>query len=180
MIDYIFKSERLGFRNWRKEDVAKMIALNNDPEVMRYFPAKITPEQTKVFIEKMKTEYDQNRYCYFAVDVLEYDSFIGFIGLLNQDYAASFTPCVDIGWRLDKKYWNFGYATEGAKACLRYAFETIKIKEIIATAPQINTESIRVMQKIGMKQSLVFKHPKLKQFPKLENCVLYTIATDPL
>ncbi len=47
-------------------------------------------------------------YCYFATDELTSGKFIGFIGLMYQNYEADFTPCVDIGWRLAKKYWGKG------------------------------------------------------------------------
>ena len=57
----------------------------------------------------------------------------------------------------------------------RGTFEQIKLKEIIAVAPKINTPSINVMQKIGMQKIKNFKHPLLVDFPELETCVLYAI-----
>jgi RimJ/RimL family protein N-acetyltransferase len=70
-------------------------------------------------------------------------------------------------------FWGKGYATEGAKRCLKFGFNDLKLQEIIATAPKINLPSIRVMQKIGMQKIKDFKHPFLSDFPVLENCVLY-------
>jgi len=174
--EYLFKSERLGFRNWQEKDVSKMIAISADEEVMEFFPATAKPEETIAFIGKMKLELENFGYCYFAVDLLETKEFIGFIGLLNQNYTAPFTPCIDIGWRLAKNHWSNGYATEGAQSCLTYAFEKLQIKEIVATAPAINTKSIQVMKKIGMKKKLSFKHPKLINHPHLEECVCYSIS----
>ncbi len=176
MKEYLFKSSRLGFRNWLKEDEQKMIAISSDKDAMKYFPAPLTSNQTIAFIEKMKTEFKNYGFCYFAVDLLIDGTFIGFIGLLNQDYEAPFTPCVDIGWRLDKAHWHQGYATEGANACLTYAFHELQLKEIVAIAPIVNTDSINVMKKIGMQEALHFKHPKLMDFPALENCVCFSIT----
>jgi RimJ/RimL family protein N-acetyltransferase len=172
---YLFTSERLGFRNWLDSDIAKMIDISSDPDVMEFFPAIATKIQTVEFIERMKLMYIEKGYCYFAVDQLKDESFIGFIGLCYQTYESQFTPSVDIGWRLNKKCWNNGLATEGAKKCLDYTFNVIELESIISTTPIINTKSIRVMEKIGMQKLTEFKHPRLKSNEKLEWCICYEI-----
>ena len=175
--EYLFQSERLGFRNWIDSDTPKMIDISSDPDVMEFFPSIATKIQTIEFINRMKLMYIEKGYCYFAVDQLKDESFIGFIGLCYQTYESQFTPSVDIGWRLNKKYWNNGLATEGAKKCLDYGFNKLGLKNIIATTPIINIKSIRVMEKIGMEKLTEFKHPRLKSNEKLENCVCYEITS---
>ena len=174
--EYLFQSERLGFRNWINSDTPKMIGISSDPHVMQFFPAIATKIQTVEFIDRMKLMYIEKGYCYFAVDQLKDESFIGFIGLCYQTYESQFTPSVDIGWRLNKKYWNNGLATEGAKKCLNYGFNVIELKNIISTSPIINTKSIRVMEKIGMAKLTEFKHPRLKSNKRLEDCICYEIT----
>ena len=173
--EYLFQSERLGFRNWIDSDTPKMIDISSDPDVMEFFPAIATKIQTVEFIDRMKLMCIEKGYCYFAVDQLKDESFIGFIGLCYQTYESQFTPGVDIGWRLNKKYWNNGLATEGAKKCLEYGFNVIKLKNIISTTPRINIKSIRVMEKIGMEKLAEFQHPRLKSDKRLEDCVCYEI-----
>ena len=173
---YLFQSERLGFRNWSENDIYEMTFISGDPEVMNCFPAVATPKQTKEFMSKMSAMCEEKNYCYFAVDRLEDQQFMGFIGLCEQNFEADFTPCIDIGWRLGKAFWNNGYATEGAKKCLDYAFQELHLKKIISTAPEINMTSIHVMEKIGMKKKSNFKHPRLKGNERLENCVCYEIS----
>lgn len=173
---YIFTSKRLGFRNWYEDDIPKMTQISANPEVMKFFPNTATSEQTTDFIQRMQKMFEEKEYCYFAVDILESLEFIGFIGLAWQDYEASFAPCIDIGWRLDTKFWNRGFATEGAKRCVQYAFEHLNITNIVSTATQMNKKSIRVMEKIGMQKLLDFKHPKLLGSTKFENCVCYYIS----
>jgi ribosomal-protein-alanine N-acetyltransferase len=56
------------------------------------------------------------------------NSFIGFVGLHQAEVELPFIPCVEIGWRLSKKYWNNGYATEAGRAALKFAFEILKLK----------------------------------------------------
>jgi len=150
MIDYLFSSKRLGFRNWSLDDLNAMTALNDDDAVMEFFPLKPSRQNTKEFIIRMQQQFSKNGFCYFAVDLLDTKEFIGFIGLSEQTYLESLGPFVDIGWRLKKSVWNKGYATEGAIACLDFGFHHIGLDIIYSVAPEINTKSEFIMKKIGM------------------------------
>lgn len=173
MINYLFRSERLGFRDWQASDLHQMVLINMDPDVMRYFPSTQDEITTATFIRTMQAHLQERGFCYFAVDLLETGEFIGFIGLMYKDFEAAFTPCIDIGWRLGKQYWYKGLATEGAKRCLDYAFEELKIPEVYAMAPAVNLPSISVMKKIGMNKIAEFIHPAIADDERLRNCVLY-------
>ena len=170
---YLFCSERLGFRVWNEADTLPFLALNQDAEVMRFFPKTLNLEEVRAFIIRMQELYAQKGYCYFAVEELQTQHFIGCIGLADQTFEAPFTPCVDIGWRLAKEFWNKGYATEGAKRCLDYAFQVLELKQIVALCPQCNLPSERVMQKIGLQKVGTFQHSKLLDFAHLVDCVWY-------
>jgi RimJ/RimL family protein N-acetyltransferase len=172
---YIFTSERLGFRNWELTDIDKMYQINSDEKVMAFFPGVLTKQQTAEFVDKMKNQFTDKGFCYFAVDKLEDSQFIGFIGLSEQTFHADFTPCIDIGWRIKSNEWNKGLATEGAKKCLDYAFNNLKIVEIYAVAPKINTKSAHIMTKIGLQKQYEFEHPLLINNARLKTCVLYKI-----
>lgn len=170
---YLFKSERLGFRNWCAADMDKMAEINADEKVMEFFPGVVTNEQTVSFIERMQNQYEEKGFCYFAVDKLEGEIFIGFIGLSEQTYKAAFTPYIDIGWRITSREWNKGYATEGAKRCLEFAFNDLTIETINAIAPMVNIKSEHIMKKIGMTKRYEFDHPLLAHDKRLKRCVLY-------
>lgn len=172
---YIFISERLGFRNWEIADVDAMTQINLDEAVMEFFPSTLSKEQTADFIIRMSNQFAKNGFCYFAVDKLIDNELIGFIGISEQSYAAPFTPCIDIGWRIKSNEWNKGYATEGAKRCLEFAFTELKLKEIFAIAPTVNKKSESIMLKIGMQKQYEFVHPLLAQNEHLKNCILYKI-----
>lgn len=178
MKDYLFTSRRLGFRNWLEQDLELMAAISANVEVMQFFPRPASFEQTDQFIKRMQDQFDENDFCYFAVDKLEDSSFIGFIGLMLQDYEADFTPCVDIGWRLDPTAWNKGYATEGALACLGYGFKDLGLDSIYSTAPVVNVKSEVVMKKIGMRKVKEFDHPRLLDDDRLRNCNLYLMTKE--
>jgi RimJ/RimL family protein N-acetyltransferase len=173
---YIIRTKRLGLRNWSKNDIPEMAKINSDPEVMKYFPSTYDLEQTKSFVKRMSGHCKEFNYCYFAVDLLETNAFIGFVGLMYQDYKADFTPCIDIGWRLSKYFWGKGYATEAAQACIDYAFNVLDLSKLICVAPVINDASIQVMKKIGMTHKGNFDHPLLINEPEIKECALYEIS----
>lgn len=175
-MSYLFQSTRLGFRSWSDADIESMAAISADEEVMKYFPAPATYEQTVEFVKRMQDEFTERGYCYFAVDELSTNALIGFIGLSWKTFEAAFTPCVDIGWRLKPDVWNKGYATEGAIRCLDYAFDTLKLDRVYSMAPKMNTTSERVMQKAGMIKVGEFEHSMLKDHPKMMQCVLYVMS----
>lgn len=172
--EYVFTSERLGFRNWTKGDLDAMSAINDDPRVMEFFPSTQTKEQTAAFIERMQKSFYERSYCYFAVDELK-GGLIGFIGFMYKDFVSDHTPAVDIGWRLATAHWNKGYALEGALACLEYGFTTLGFTKVISIAPKLNERSEKIMKRLGMTKKAEFKHPDLKAHPLLETCVIYEI-----
>ncbi|MCK8524033.1 GNAT family N-acetyltransferase [Aquimarina sp. D1M17] len=175
MSNYIFKSERLGFRNWSFNETEALFEINNDDDVMEFFPFKPSEKDTHNFIHRMLQMQKEKGFCYFAVDILENSEFIGFIGLCEQTYLEELGSFVDIGWRLKKSIWNKGYATEGAKACLEYGFNTINLETIYSVAPEVNVKSELIMKKIEMQKTKTFEHPKLLDNSRLKNCVLYQI-----
>lgn len=176
--NYLFTSERLGFRNWQDSDLDAFAAMNADADVMEFFPNTLTHESSQKLMQRLSQEFEEKGYTYFAVDTLDAGECIGFIGLVYQTYEAPFTPCVDIGWRLAKSFWGKGYATEGAKRCLKYAFKTLNLEEIYAVATAINLPSIHIMEKIGMEQAGTFIHPKLTDNKRLRDCVYYVINNE--
>ena len=175
MNKHLFTSNRLGFRNWKVSDINLLYNINSDKDVMEFFPTKPTKEETIDFIFRMQQQFQLKGFCYFAVDILETNEFIGFIGISEQTYETDFSPFVDIGWRLKKSSWNNGYATEGAKTCLAYAFNKLNLKTIFAIAPKLNVKSHSVMEKIGMKKHSTFLHPKIDTKSKLKRCIVYKI-----
>lgn len=175
---YLFTSDRLGFREWRDDDIALMAALNADEEVMEFFPSTQTEEQTRGMIARMRREFIGTGYCYFAVDRLDNGEFIGFIGFVNDSLPVinGGKTFVDFGWRLAKSAWNKGYATEGARRCIQYAFDTVGLPTLLAKAPVVNIRSQQVMIKAGMMKVTNFIHPKLVDNERLQECVLYEIT----
>lgn len=174
-LKYDFKTSRLGFRCFAK-DYDQFFEMNSDQEIMRYFPETLNREKSNAFHDRIKNSYNGNGYGLYAVDLLASGEFIGFIGLSSPSFDADFTPCVEIGWRLHKKYWRKGYAKEGAQGVLRYARDVLGLKEIVSFTAEINKPSIAVMKSIGMTFVKTFDHPNVEG--PLKKHVLYKILLD--
>lgn len=166
---------RLKLREWKQEDKEPFFKLNSDPRVMKFMPKLLSKEESDQLVESIKSKFKEDGYSFFAVELIEDKSFIGFIGLSIPKFDAFFTPCVEIGWRLAYDYWGKGYATEGAKASLDYGFQELGLSEIFAFTASQNVRSRQVMERIEMKYIDEFNHPKLPQGHPLEKHVLYKI-----
>lgn len=175
---YEFESQRLGFRRWREEDRPLFASMNANDKVMKYFPNKLNRQQSDSFIDNIKKHFSECGYGLWVVEVKDTKEFIGFIGFYTATFEAYFTPCVEIGWRLDHKYWNKGYATEGANACLKYGFEALGLEVVYSFTAKTNTPSSNVMKKIGLNKEDEFYHPKLSKEDPLCLHVLYKVNKD--
>ena len=149
--------------------------MNSDVEVMEYFPKILTKKENDELFKKLRIHYKKHNYTYFATEILANNKLIGFIGLAYQEYKTKFTPAVDIGWRLKKSAWGKGYATEGAKKCLEFAFNELNLNNVISTCTEKNYKSENVMKKIGMEKIGGFNHPELKEYPEFEKSICYEI-----
>jgi len=172
---FVLQSDRLGFRNWTANDLPEFTAINSDPAVMEHFPNPLTEFETLALMERLQDHYHQYGYNYYATEVLSTGELIGFIGLANQEYISNFTPAVDIGWRLKKSAWGKGYATEGARRCLEFAFHHLHLERVISICTANNIKSENVMKKIGMTKIGEFEHPKLIEYPEYQKCLCYAI-----
>lgn len=173
----IIETDRLILRTWLDNDLQPMLAINQDPKVMEYFPSLQDLEMTKNFIDKVNAHFEKHSYSLYATVRKDTGEFIGFIGLLIADFDAHFTPATEIGWRLSSKHWGQGFATEGAKAVLDYAFRELKIPEIVSFTAEGNAKSVKVMQKIGLRhnENDDFDHQKLDDTNPLKRHVLYRL-----
>lgn len=135
-------------RPFEVQDAPLMQALNSDPDVVRYVDSdgNETVEQLKEFIRgyTQYEEYKMGRLSMFLKDTGEY---IGWSGLKYRPESDT----VDVGYRLMKKHWGKGYATESARASLDYGFKTLGLEKIIAMAMTENTASINIFKKMGMR-----------------------------
>ncbi|BBM82517.1 GNAT family N-acetyltransferase [Candidatus Uabimicrobium amorphum] len=170
-----FFSERLILRSWKKEDYAPFFDINNDSEVVRFLPGTLSREENDAFISRIESHFAKYGFGLFACEHKHDGVFIGFVGLSIPSFSCDFTPCVEIGWRLARKYWGQGLATEGAKRVLKYARDALNLERVVSFTVPDNVGSRRVMEKLGMRYIKDFDHPALDKDHRLCRHVLYEI-----
>ena len=174
----ILETDQLILRTWNETDIAPMTAINQDPNVCEYLPNLGNRATTEAMLQRFTNHFNEHHFSLYAVELKRTHEMIGFLGLIPPSFEAHFTPAIEIGWRLASLHWNKGYATEGARAVLDYAFKQLKLDEIVSFTVPHNLASRRVMEKIGMHHNPNddFDHPKLDQNSPLKRHVLYRIA----
>ncbi len=170
----IISTPRLLLREWQSSDTAPFIAMNSDPEVMRYFPSLLTAAQTQSMIERIMDAFTKNKFGLLALEEKATAQFIGFTGFAIPAFESFFTPCVEIGWRLQKAAWGKGYATEAATACLEYGFKELQFQEIHSFTACVNQASENLMKKLGMEKIGLFNHPGIESGNWLCQHVVYS------
>jgi RimJ/RimL family protein N-acetyltransferase len=172
-----FNTRRLAFRVWQERHRAPWAAMNADPEVRRFFVSVLDEAQSSASMEAWRLQFEQQGWSNWAIELIASGEFIGFIGLSRPRGPLPFGPCVEIGWRLKRQAWGNGYATEGARECLRIGFERLELDRIVSFTALTNLPSIAVMQRIGMHDAQAdFDHPNVPAGHALSRHCLYTIA----
>lgn len=171
------ETERLILRPWRDEDIPHWVAMHADPRVMEFFPSTYTEEEAKQVAARLRSQHERENYGWWIAEVKDGNRFVGTIALQKVPFEAHFTPAYEIGWRLPFEAWGNGYATEGARAVLDFAFSRLQCNELVAMTAEINVRSRRVMERLGMRHDTVddFDHPRLEQGDRLRRHVLYRI-----
>lgn len=149
MIVREIETARLRLRPFRPEDAADLHAqVYGDADAMRYI-ADGTPrtlEETARIVQRFMEHGEQYGYTIWAVEKKTGNQFIGQCGLIHIQQ----TPDVELAYAYGKTHWGQGYATEAARACVRYAFEVVHLDVLIAIAYPQNAPSQNVMRKLGM------------------------------
>jgi RimJ/RimL family protein N-acetyltransferase len=81
---------------------------------------------------------------------------LGFAGLKKVEFEAPFIPAVEVAWRLARSRWRQGYATEAARAAVRFGFEVLGLPELVGFTVPGNARSIAAFQRLGMSRDPAF------------------------
>ena len=170
------RTPRLALRQWRPGDFESFAALNADPEVMRFFSAPMTREESDALAQRAERDITERGWGLWAVEAEGSAPFIGFVGLAVPSFDAHFTPAVEVGWRLSREQWGNGYATEAARAATAFGFDELGLDEIVSFTSVVNEPSRRVMERLGMTHDPQedFDHPSVSDGP-LRRHVLYRL-----
>jgi len=144
----ILETDRLLLRMWRNEDFAAYERMCADPEIMRYLGGR-TFDRLEAWrhMAFLVGHWELRGYGHWAVEEKSSGHFIGRIGFLNPEGWPGF----EIGWTLARESWGKGYATEGARRALQYAFNELDKDHVISLIHPENKNSIKVAERLGEK-----------------------------
>ena len=171
----MIETPRLILRPWRKSVMSLFAEQNDDPMVMQYLTGVLTRAESDAYVERAERHFVENGFCKWAVEVPGISPFVGAVGLTRVRFKASFTPAVEVAWRLRQRFWGQGYATEAAAAAIADGFDRVGLKEIVAMTALGNTASIRVMERLGMSRSIEFDYPSHPDGSRLRRHILYRL-----
>ena len=149
----VIETERLIIRELLPSDDLGMFELDNDADVHRYLGNKPvqTLEEAREMIRFIRQQYATNGIGRWAIIEKRSKDFVGWTGLKwIRDTINQHSNFYDIGYRLVKRHWGKGFATESAKACLDYGFNQLGLGKIYAMADVNNEASNKVLRKLGL------------------------------
>jgi [ribosomal protein S5]-alanine N-acetyltransferase len=152
-VKIITETERLIIREILPTDIDEMFELHSDPEVHLYLGNKMITSKEKVgeaidFVRQQYIDYGVGRW---AMINKKSNEFIGWTGLeFVTKETNNHKNYYDLGYRLIKRFWGQGFATESAFASMDYAFDKLNAKEIYAIADCKNDGSNKILKKVGL------------------------------
>lgn len=170
------ETERLILRAWDVADRLPFAEMNRNDNVMKYFPALLSTEESNAFVERIIAEFEETGFGLYAVEIKNTGEFIGYVGFHRFNFDAFFSPDWEIGWRISDRFWHNGYATEAAMACINYARQKRLCDKLYSFTAVPNIPSENVMKRIGMTPEGLFLHPALPDGHWLKEHKLYSIV----
>jgi RimJ/RimL family protein N-acetyltransferase len=177
MVDWcgtvLLTTPRLVVRAFRRSDLPRYAALNDDPEVMRYLEGvPLTRDESYELAEWAQECYAVQRLGMLAIERREDGAFLGTCGLHPQRW---YPDDLELGWRLARRYWGHGYATEAASAWLEHGFTKLGLPRVISVADPPNRRSLAVMHRLGF----VYDHSaELKEHGIRFQAVIHSITAE--
>lgn len=150
MENYIIETEQLALRELTMNDLQYWYQILSDQETMQYYPSVYDMDKTRGWIERNLDSYKKYGFGLWAIILKESNQFIGDCGITMQNIYGDGNLFPEIGYHIDKRFWCKGYATQAAKACLKYAFDNMDFNEIFCYQKYTNVPSRKVAEKIGM------------------------------
>ncbi|TFB61308.1 GNAT family N-acetyltransferase [Cryobacterium sp. Sr3] len=170
------RTARLLLRRWRESDLAPFAAMGEDPEVMRYFPSRLTRTQSDELAGRADRLFETHGYGLWALEKQSTGDFIGFTGLAPVPAFIPGPGGLEVCWRLARSFWGQGYATEAARAALDVAFGRLDLEQVQAITAVINEPSRAVMERLGMTATAEFQHPKIPVGSPLRVHIRYAVS----
>ena len=143
----MIETPRLLLRKYRESDLADLYEYLSDPEVVRFEPYKpmTMDEVRKDLIHRCEADD------IIAIELKQENKMIGNLCLSPRECYA-----LELGFVLNRQYWNKGYAIESCKAALRHAFSK-GIHRIYAQCDPMNASSWHLLECLGFQREAHFR-----------------------
>jgi RimJ/RimL family protein N-acetyltransferase len=147
MNDVTLETERLILRMFREDDLEQYAGICSDPEVVRYLGEGQTLDRAGAWrqMAMILGHWKLRGFGLWAVEERGSGKLVGRIGFFEPEGWPDF----EVGWVLGREHWGKGYATEGARRALAYAFEEMGRDHVISLIRPENGGSIRVAERLG-------------------------------
>ena len=147
------ETERLLLRRFTEADVDNLVALDGDPDVMRFVTGgRGTPREEieRDYLPAYLRYYERFAgYGFWAAVEKSTGEFLGWFHFRPAPGSPLDEP--ELGYRLRRSAWGKGYGTEGARALIDKGFAELGVRRLVASTMAVNTASRRVMEKAGMR-----------------------------
>ena len=150
-MDELLRTRRLVLRRLRFDDLDNLVALDDDPQVMRFINGGQPADRTAIE-HGLRSATHAGGLGRWAADDLGSGEFVGWFGLVPvvDGPLAGGPDRAELGYRLCRRYWGHGLATEGSQALVAYGFDRLGLRRIVAQTMTVNAASRRVMEKAGL------------------------------
>jgi RimJ/RimL family protein N-acetyltransferase len=141
-------TERLVLLPWRADDLAALVEMQADPEVMADYGGPQGPDASAAKLKRYQAAYDALGFTRWTVETA--GAFIGYVGVMPIFPGHPRDPGHEIGWRLVRAAWGRGYASEAARAALVDAFARVGLAEVLSYTAPDNLRSQAVMARLAL------------------------------
>lgn len=156
MTKKIIENDKLYLRELKSDDFEDLCLILQDEETMYAYEAAFTKEKVKDWLNWNLKSYQENGFGLWAIIDQQNNNFIGQCGIVYSEVEGE--SLLEIGYLVNKQFWNQGYATSASQLCLTYAKNSLKAEKICSIIRETNFSS----QKVAEKNSMTL----VKQFDK--------------
>ncbi|MFI4936388.1 MAG: GNAT family N-acetyltransferase [Caulobacterales bacterium] len=143
---------RARLRPWRDSDRVAFTAMHADREVMwDYEDGPLIETESVAKLDRYKAAYDRLGFCRWALED-RHGVFLGYVGVMPSRPSHPLGDHFEIGWRLNRRAWGLGYATEGARAALADFFARHPVREVLSYTAPDNARSQAVMARLSLQR----------------------------
>ena len=146
----ILETERLYLREMNQSDFEDLAEILQNPRVMYAYEHDFSDNDVQEWLDRQITRYEKYGFGLWAVILKNTDEMIGQAGLTMQPYKD--TEVLEIGYLLKERFWHYGYASEAANGCKKYAFEQLNRDKVYSIIKSDNYASMKVAKSMGMKK----------------------------